>query len=125
MKALILGVATLLGGSPVLAAEPSPACLAKRAEIEQRLAQAQSQGQGRELKGLKRASQANRAHCTNASLEAERSQAIAEASKKVAERQAELDEAQHKGDQDKISKRRAKVEEARLKLSEAERPLPQ
>lgn len=123
MKALILGVATLLGGSPVLAAEPSPACLAKRAEIEQRLAQTQSQG--RELKGLKRALQANRAHCTNASLEAERSQAIAEASKKVAERQRELDEAQHKGDQDKISKRRAKVEEARLKLSEAERPLRQ
>ncbi|SEB79950.1 Protein of unknown function [Beijerinckia sp. 28-YEA-48] len=125
MKSYILGLIAVLSSSPLLAAEQSPACLAKRAEIEKGISAAQARGNTREVRGLQRALRANISHCTTASLEAERNQKIENAKAKLAKRQAELARAERTGDARKIAQRRAKVEEARQKLSEAQQPLPQ
>ena len=125
MKPYILAVIAVLSSSPLLAAEPSPACLAKRAEIERSLSAAQAHGNAYEIRGLQRALRANINFCTTASLEAERNRKIADATAKLAKRQAELERAERRGDARKIAQRRAKVEEARQKLSETQRPLPQ
>jgi hypothetical protein len=124
MKPYILGVIAVFSSGPLLAAEQSPACLAKRAEIERGISAAEAHGNFREVRGLKRALRANNNHCTTALLEAERNRDIAEASDKVAKRQAELEKAERKGSARRIARQRAKLEEARRKLSEAQQPLP-
>lgn len=125
MKRLICCAIALLGSGPLFAAEQSPACAAKRAEIEAGIAEAQIRGNTREARGLRKALKANRDHCTTASLEAERTRDIAEATQDVAEREAELEKAERSGDARKITKHRAKLDEARRELSDAERPIPQ
>lgn len=124
MKPLIFCVIAMLGSSPLLAGENSPACLAKRADIERAISEAEMRGNAREVRGLRKALRANSEHCTTASLAAERNREIADASEKVAERRAELGKAEIKGDAQKIAKQRAKLEEARRELTEAEQPLP-
>lgn len=111
--------------SPVVAAELSPACAAKRTEIETQIAQAESHGRSREVAGLKKALAANKAHCSDASLTREREAKIRDARKKLAEREKSLAEAERKGDQKKIAARTAKLDEARRELAEAEKPVGQ
>lgn len=125
MKPIVLGAIALFSSSPLLAAEQSPACMAKRAEIERGISAAEAHGNVREARGLRKALRENTDHCTTASLEAERSRDIVEASEEVAERQADLEKAQRKGDARKISKQQAKLEEARRELSEAQQPVLQ
>ena len=125
MKPYILGVIALFSSGPLLAAEQSPACLAKRADIESGIAAAQAHGNAWELRGLRRALRANTRYCTTASLEAERNRDIARATDRVARRQADLEKAERRGNARKIAKERAQLEEARRKLTEAQRPLAQ
>lgn len=124
MKRLIFAAIILLGSRPLFAAEQSPACTAKRTEIERGISEAEARGNTRQARGLKRALQANESHCTTALLEAERARDIAEASNEVVERRADLEEAQRRGDARKIAKRRAKLDEAVMELRNAEQPLP-
>lgn len=66
---------------------------------------------------------ANQAHCSDASLAAERERDIQKATKKVAKREKDLAEAQRKGDPDKIAQRQRRLDEARQALTEAQKPL--
>lgn len=127
MKNILLSVAILIASSsqPALAAQPSPACDAKRSAIENQIAAATARGQKAEIAGLKRALAANKAQCTDESLAKERDLKIREAQKKVASREKSLAEAERKGNAKKIAARKEKLEEARHKLTEAEQPIGQ
>lgn len=124
MKALVLCVGLLtLSASCAFAADASPACAAKRANIESQISEARARGNTQELKGLQRALKANIAHCTDASLAKEREAEIAKAQRELAQRERDLQEAERKGDARKIATRKAKLEEAQRKLAEAQKPL--
>jgi hypothetical protein len=126
MRTLVLCAFVLtVYASPGLAATPSPACEAKRANIESQISEATARGRTQEVAGLRKALRANKAHCTDKSLASEREKRIQQAQRKVDEREKSLREAQHKGDAKKIATRKAKLEEARRDLVEAEKPLPQ
>lgn len=126
MKTTLLSAVVLLSFSSIaFAAEPSPACEAKRANIEAQIAEATAKGRTQQVEGLKRALAANQAHCTDASLAKERDEDIQEAQEKVAEREKSLAEAKLKGDVDKIAKKQAKLDEARRALTEALQPIGQ
>lgn len=120
----IVGIVEIGGASRVAAATPSPECLAKAAQIEERITEVRARGIERELKGLNKALSANRAHCTTALLERERQKTIKEASEKVSQRKAELKTAELNGDPQQISKRRAKLDAAEGELRDAKLPLP-
>ena len=124
MKALVLCVGLLtFCALPAFAAEASPACAAKRADIERQISEARARGNTQQVKGLQRALKANIAHCTDASLAAERELQIAKAQRELAKRESDLREAQRKGDAKKIATRQAKLEEAQRELAEAQKPL--
>ncbi len=116
--------ALLVFAAPAFAEEPSPACQAKRRNIEAQLANATEHGRKQEAAGLKRALRANQVHCTEATLEKDRNADIRQAQKKVAEREKSLREAEQKGDPKKRAERQAKLDEARRELAEAEQPIP-
>lgn len=113
MKPLIFYVIAMLGSGPLFAAGNSPACLAKRAEIERSIAAAEMRGNAQEVRGLRKALRANSAHCTTAALEAEREREIAKAAAKVAERRAELEKAERKGDARKTCRRASGTDRSR------------
>ncbi|MDW5443258.1 DUF1090 domain-containing protein [Polaromonas sp. SM01] len=123
MKQLILASVLVLAVAPLWAQQPSAACEAQRARIEAQIERAQAAGNSREVAGLQKALRANKAHCSDASLAAERERNIRKATKKVAEREKDLAEAQRKGDPDKIAQRQRKLDEARQALAEAQKPL--
>lgn len=122
MRTLLL-FALAIYGAATLAAEPSPACDAKRASIEAQISEAQARGRTRELAGLKRALKNNNEHCTDQSLARDREAQIRKAQAEVTEREKDLREAEAKGDPKKIASRKDKLEEARRELAEAEQPL--
>lgn len=126
-SAFMLAAATTMGlaTATLPARAASPACEAKRAEIESSLADAQAHGNARQVRGLKRALGANQAHCTDASLAKERDREIRDAQREVAQREGDLQSAQRKGDADKIRTRQAKLDEARADLERVQKPLPQ
>ena len=123
MKQLFLASLLVLATTPLLAAEPSAACAAKRTRIESEISQAQAQGRQQQLAGLQKALRANQSHCTDAVLAAERKSDIQKASKKVAQQEQKLAKAQTKGDSVKIAKQQAALDEARSELSQAQKPL--
>lgn len=126
MKALVLSAGLLtLCALPAFAAQASPACAAKRANIESQISEARARGHTQALNGLQRALKANIAHCTDASLAEERAAKIAKAQHELAERESDLREAERKGDAQKIATRKAKLDEARRDLAEAQQPLMQ
>ena len=114
-----------LAASSTFAADASPACAAKRANIESHISEAQARGRSQELRGLQRALKANQANCTDASLARERAQQIAKAERELAERQSDLQEAERTGDAKKIASRQAKLDEARRALAYAQQPVTQ
>lgn len=127
MKSIVAfccAAALLAFAAPTFAEEPSPACQAKRRNIEAQLANAIEHGRKQEAAGLKKALRANQAYCTEASLEKARSADIRQARKKVSEHEKGLREAEQKGDPKKLAERQAKLEEARRELTEAEQPIP-
>lgn len=125
MRSLVLFTSILaIYAEAAFAAEPSPACEAKRANIEAQISEATARGRTRELAGLKQALKNNKAHCTDQSLANEREAQIRKAQREVEERERDLREAQAKGDVKKIATRKAKLEEARTDLAEAAKPLP-
>ena len=122
MKTLFVGACLLsLCAMPAMAAEPSAACEAKRANIEAQITEAKARGRKQELAGLQKALKANKAHCTDASLAAERDKQIKEARRKVESREKSLAEAERKGDPRKVAERKAKLDEARAALAAAEK----
>lgn len=124
MRVVMLTVWVLgLSGAAAAAAPPSPACAAKRAQIESQISEAQARGRTHELRGLRRALQANQAHCTDASLAREREERIAKARREVAERERALQDAEQDGRPRKIASRRAKLDAARRELDAAQQPL--
>lgn len=118
-----LASALILCATPVLAAQPSPACEAKRARIETQMSEASARGRTHELAGLQKALRANKAHCTDQGLAQEREAQIRQAQKKVQAREKSLHEAHEKGDAKKIADRQEKLDEARRDLAEAQKPL--
>lgn len=128
MKALALFACMpllALSAGTAQAADASPACAAKRANIESQMSEARARGRTQQLRGLERALKAHQANCTDAALGKERDNDIAQAQRKLAEREADLREAQGKGDAKKIATRQAKLDEARRALAQAQQPLPQ
>lgn len=123
MKQLFIASLLILAASPLLAAEPSAACAAKRTRIESEISQAQAQGRQQQLAGLQKALRANQSHCTDAVLAAEREGNIKKATKKVAQQEQKLVKAQAKGDSGKIARQQAKLDEARSELTQAQKPL--
>ena len=121
MKQLFIASLLILAASPLLAAEPSAACTAKRTRIESEISQAQ--GQQQQLAGLQKALRANQSHCTDAVLAAEREGNIKKATKKVAQQEQKLAKAQAKGDSGKIARQQTKLDEARSELTQAQKPL--
>jgi len=121
--ALVLGTAAVLCAAFAPARAASPACEAKRANIEAQIAEAEARGHKRRAAGLQEALSANRAHCTDESLAAAREADIRKAEREVAEREEALRAAQRKGDRKKIARQQAKLEEARSELAEASRPI--
>ena len=125
MRSILFGAVVLaLHAAPALATDASPACEAKRTNIELQIEEATKRGNSKEVAGLRKALQANKDHCTQASLEKEREKQIRQAEKKVQEREKSLAEAERKGDAKKIANRKSKLEEAHSDLLEAEKPLP-
>ena len=126
MKRLFASILSLFCAASAMAAgEPSPACQAKRANIESQISAAKAKGNDRRVVGLESALAANKRHCTDASLEAERQRHITAANKKVARREADLAAAQAKGDAKKIAKQQRQLDVAREELTEAQKPLAQ
>jgi hypothetical protein len=125
MKTLVFCAVSALAAwtAPTFAADASPACAAKRAQIEAQISQASAQGNKQQLAGLQKALKANKANCSDASLAAERDKQIKAAQKKVASREKSLREAEQKGDAKKIADRKTKLEAAKAELVEAEKPL--
>lgn len=124
MRFVMLAVC-VLGWGAAASAAPSPACAAKRAQIESQISEAQARGRTHELRGLRRALQANQANCTDASLAREREERIAKARREVAERERDLQDAEQGGRPRKIASRKAKLEAARRELDAAQQPLLQ
>ena len=123
MKQLFIVGLLVLAATPLLAAEPSAACAAKRTRIESEISQAQAQGRQQQLAGLQKALRANQSHCTDAMLTAERKSDIHKATKKVAQQEQKLAKAQAKGGSEKIAKRQSELDEARSELTQAQKPL--
>ena len=123
-RTLCVAAILTLGAAAAPARAASPACEAKRVQIESSLADAQARGQAREVRGLKKALAANKSSCTDAGLEKERQSDIRAAQKEVDQRETDLKQAQRKGDAEKIEKRQAKLDEARAELERANRPIP-
>lgn len=123
MKQFIMASLLVIAATPLLAAEPSAACAAKRARIESQISQAQAQGRQQQLAGLQKALRANQAHCTDALLATERDSDIHKATKKLADREHKLAQAQAKGDPRKIARQQAALDAARDELAEAQKPL--
>ncbi|MEK1906965.1 MAG: DUF1090 domain-containing protein [Pseudomonas sp.] len=121
---LCLSLLTLIA-APAFAAESSPACQAKQADIQAQITAATARGNSQEVAGLQKALQANQANCSDATLAAEREEKIKDAREEVTERESDLREAEQDGDVQKIAKRQAKLEEARGELLKAEQPLAQ
>lgn len=120
MKKIIL--ATLLVSGFTLSAHANglTGCAAKKADIEQQLAQAKNHNNAGQIKGLTKALAEVNANCTDASLMAERNAKITEKERKVAERQTELNQAQASGRADKIAKKQHKLAEAEQELKAAQ-----
>ena len=123
MKQLFIASLLVLAATPLLAAEPSAACAAKRTRIESEISQAQAQGRQQQLAGLQKALRANQSHCTDALLAAERESDIQKTTKKVAQREQKLAKAQAKGDSRKIASQQAELDEARSELAQSQKPL--
>lgn len=126
MRALVICALFLsVHAVPALAADPSHACLAKRASIESQISEATARGRTQQVAGLKIALKGNKARCSDTLLASEREKDIQQAKRKVTEREKSLAEAERKGDAKKIADRTAKLEQARSDLAEAEKPLAQ
>lgn len=126
MKGLVASLLAIACSTAVHAADaPSPACAAKQASIESQITEAKAHNNRRQLSGLQSALAANKRHCTDASLAAERQRDITAATKKVNRREADLAAAQAKGDPKKIAKEQQQLDAAREALAEAQKPLPQ
>lgn len=98
-------------------------CAAKFCSLENEISAAQAQGNRHREAGLRRALSEARGSCTDASLRAERQDALTERRAELAEREAELAEARRKGEQDKIDKALRKLQDAQDKLKEAQADL--
>lgn len=119
----IVGIA-VLAAATTAHAETSAACALKRQDIETQIGHAKAAGRSQQVAGLEKALAANQAHCSDASLEQERQEAIEKAQRKVAEREQELAEAQAKGEARKIADKQAKLAQARQQLAQAQQPVP-
>lgn len=123
MKHALLALAFAMFASSAMSAEPSPACAAKRADIERQLDAATSQGRTREAAGLRTALDANKARCTDELLARKREDDIRQSRRKVAQREKKLEAAQRKGDAKKIARRQEELDNARRALADAQRPV--
>lgn len=98
-------------------------CAAKKAEIQQQIDYAKAHDNSYRIAGLEKALAETSAHCTDASLRADREADVRKKEQKVAERQQELAEAKASGRSDKIAKKQEKLERAQQELAEAKAEL--
>ncbi len=123
MKNVLLSLTLAAFASSAMSSELSPACAAKRAEIERQLDVATSHGRTRQAAGLRTALKENRSYCTDEGLAKERERDIRQARQKVTQREKKLAEAQRKGDAKKIASRQEELNIARRALADAQRPV--
>lgn len=109
--------------SPAFAGEPPLLCTAKRASIENRIAEAQQKGRTQELDGLHKALAANQAKCSDDALIKQRDARIRKAQGKVDKRERKLAEATRDGSVRKMSAAKGDLDRARAELEAAQRPL--
>jgi|SRR5476651_1267296 len=102
------------------AASQPETCASKQQEIKTQLDYAHQHNNKDQISGLEKALSENKAHCTEASLKAEKEHHVSEKQKKVQEREQELKEAQATGDNEKIAKKQKKLDEAQSELKEAQ-----
>lgn len=98
-------------------------CAAKFCELETNIAAAQAHGNSAQEAGLRRALSEARGSCTDASLRAQRQEALAERRAELKEREDELAEARRDGRPDKIDKALRKLKEAQDELKQAQADL--
>src|SRR5690606_5290891 len=98
-------------------------CAAKFCELETNIAAARAQGNSEREAGLRRALSEARGSCTDASLRAQRQDALAERRAELKEREDELAEARRDGRPDKIDKALRKLKEAQDELKQAQADL--
>ncbi|MEH0873603.1 DUF1090 domain-containing protein [Pectobacterium cacticida] len=92
-------------------------CQQKAQNIQHQLDEARKQGNQHRIRGLEKALDGVKSHCTDVGLAQKRQESLAEKRQKVAERQQELNESRQKGDDaDKILKRERKLAEAEQAL---------
>ncbi|WP_193073581.1 DUF1090 domain-containing protein [Pseudomonas sp. FME51] len=121
MKKVLL-IALLLV-TPVHADTPAndpETCADKEQRIMERLQRAEAAKNQGQVRGLNKALQEVRDHCTEEGLAAERQRRIAESEAEVEERREDLAEAIRDGDKNKIEKREGKLAEALKELDEAQ-----
>jgi hypothetical protein len=119
LTALVLAPALLFTTASFAASQPE-SCVTKQHEIQKQIDEARAHNNQNRVDGLEKALRENKAHCTDAGLQADKQKRIEEKREKVAEREQELKEAQAKGDHDKVIKKQQKLDEAKSELKEAE-----
>lgn len=112
----LLLVTPVHAGTPVAGQET---CADKELRIMERLQRAEAVKNQGQVRGLNKALQEVRDHCTEEGLAAERQRRIAESEAEVQERREDLAEAIRDGDKNKIEKREGKLAEALQELNEA------
>lgn len=121
---LVLGTSTLLAtGAYAAETQTVKGCALKQQHIQTQIDYAKKYGNSNEQRGLEKALDNTKAHCTDASLKQEINEKIAEKQKKVSEREAEFKKAQAKGDANKIAKKQKKLTSAQQELDEAKKDL--
>lgn len=114
-----------LPASAALAQSNLTGCAAKKDDIQQQIDYAKAHNNSYRLSGLEKALSEVSAHCTDASLRAEREADVAKKEQKVAEREQELAEAKATGRPDKIQKKQEKWDDAKRELADAKASLTQ
>lgn len=95
-------------------------CAAKKADVQEHLAQAQAHGNRAQEAKLKIAQKQLNANCTDEGLRREREADVKKKEQQVAKRRTDLEKAQAKGKQDKIAKQEKKLRDAEAELKQAQ-----
>lgn len=105
---------------PALSFAVEGGCVTKAHNIQQQIDYATQHGNTQRVDGLKKALSEVQAHCTEASLQADRQKKIEVKQSKVTERQQELKAAQQSGNPDKVAKKQLKLTQAEAELKQAQ-----
>ncbi|EJN08808.1 DUF1090 domain-containing protein [Herbaspirillum sp. YR522] len=121
-KLLTLSLTMLVcaAASTGASAQALTGCAAKKADLQEHLAQAQAHGNHAQQAKLRLAQRQLNANCTDEGLRREREADVRKKERQVAKRRADLEKAQAKGKQDKIARQEKKLQDAEAELKQAQ-----